>query len=327
MELFQVIYALTTIALLLLFIKVIPYWFNSFDSIFRVINVYVFATIIIDLFGILEFVLNRLILNDIFFRMSSVFKDPNIYARFNLIAIFFLLSILFFQKNLTKNHKVYYSSALILTIVCVFLSLSRSGYLTFVLGLIVFSFLFKGKQYKIIVIGIVSLFTIIGVLLLATQRDFFGGTAVVETSGINRIQLILGGIRIIKDNWLLGIGYSNFGNFYITTYVSKILKTTEFTYYMMGYATSIHNWLIEVWVEQGIIGLLAFIFLFSNILKYLFSTFKKESDPLKRVCLSSFYLMTCVFLIHGFFYHTFIFHFFFWLMFSFAVSLITLLTK
>jgi len=321
------IYAISTFALLLLFIKVIPYWFNSKISILRVINVYVLATVITNIYGVIEFVINRMILNDIFFRMSSVFKDPNIYARFNLIAIFFLLSILFFNKNLTRNLKIYNLFALLLSGLSIFMSLSRSGYLTLLLGLVIFSFLFKGKKYKLIAIAVVLLIASFGILLLATQRDFLGGTAIIEASGINRIQLILGGIEIIKENWLLGIGYTNFGNYYVTNYVSQVLRITEFNYYMMGYATSIHNWLIEIWAEQGIIGLAAFVFLFGNLLKYLFSNFKKAIDSITKVCLSSFFLMTLVFLIHGFFYHTFIFHFFFWLMFGFTVSLIIILEK
>lgn len=327
MDSFQAVYAISTFAFLLLFIKVIPYWINSKISIMRIINIYVAATIITNIYGVVEFIINRMILNDIFFRMSSVFKDPNIYARFNLIAIFFLLSILFFNKNLSKNLKLYNLFALLLSGLSLFMSLSRSGYLTLLLGLVIFSFLFKGKKYKIIAIAVVLLFTIFGILLLATQRDFIGGTAIIETSGINRIQLILGGIEIIKDNWLFGIGYTNFGNFYVANYVSKVLKMNEFNYYMMGYATSIHNWLIEVWVEQGIIGLTAFIIFFGSVLRYLFSNFKKAIDPILRVCLASFFLMIVVFLIHGFFYHTFIFHFFFWLMFGFTVSLISVIEK
>ncbi len=327
MDPLQGIYAISTFALLFLFIKVIPYWFNSKISILNVINVYILATIITNIYGVLEFIINRMILNDIFFRMSSVFKDPNIYARFNLIAIFFLLSILFFNKNLKNNLKIYYLFGLLLCGLSLFMSLSRSGYLTLLLGLVIFSFLFKGKKYKLIAIAVVSLIALLGILLLATQRDFLGGTALIEASGINRILLILGGIDIIKENWFFGIGYTNFGNFYVTNYVSNVLKMTEFNYYMMGYATSIHNWLIEIWVEQGIIGLVSFVFLFGNILRYLFSNFKKTFDPIIKVCLSSFFLMIVVFLIHRFFYHTFIFHFFFWLMFGFTVSLITILEK
>jgi len=207
------------------------------------------------------------------------------------------------------------------------MSLSRSGYLTLFIGLFIFSFLFKGKKYKIIAFVTVFLLGLIGILLLATQRDFFGGTAILEASSLNRIQLILGGIEIIQNNWLFGIGYTNFGNYYVATYVSDTLRISAFNYFMLGYATSIHNWLIEVWAEQGIFGLIAFVYLFGSVTWYLFNNFRKTNNSILKVCLSSFLLMISVFLIQGFFYHTFLFHFFFWLMFGFTISLIIFLEK
>lgn len=327
MEMLFAAYALITLLLLLLFIYVIPYWFDSLNKILKVINIYLLSLTITNLYGVSEFIINRFLLGDIFFRMSSFFNDPNIYSRFNLIGIFFILSLLFFHKGLNKSQILVYASILSIAIISLFLSLSRSGYLTFFIGLIIFSFFLEGKRYKVIAFLSVFLMAIIAIILLATQRDFFGGTALVEASTLNRVQLIIGGINFLQDNWLFGVGYTNFGNFYISHYVSKILKVSAFDYTMTGFATSIHNWFIEVWVEQGIFGIIAFFILFSNLLRNLFRRFKLTENQSLKACLLSFFFMILIFLTHGFFYHTFMFHFFFWLMLGFAVAALNIANR
>lgn len=321
MDLIQVLYALTTIILLLLFIYVIPYWFMSIEKILRAINVYILSLVITNLYGIVEFIVNRLLLDDITFRMSSFFNDPNIYARFDLIGIFFLLSFLFFRKDLKVFQKNIYLFILLLSLIGLLFSLSRSGLFTFFLVTIIFSLLIKNNKFKIMIFVAILFFTLIAVILLITERDFFGGSVLVEASNLNRVQLILGGINIIKENWILGIGYTNFGNYYISHYVSNILKVSAYDYNITGLASSIHNWFIEVWAEQGILGVISFIIFFFNSLRILFRKFKLTINWNLKACLLAFFMMILIFLVHGFFYHTFIFHFFFWLMFGFVITI------
>ncbi len=308
--------AVLTIFLLVSLMYIIPFWFRSRELVFKVIKVFFISVWVVGTIGVVQVGLNFVSPSQAF-RLSSVFHDPNIYARFMVIAIFFAFSLLLFS-----NERIVKRSQLIGLIALAFFNLlfsfSRSGYATLVFGSLFFATFIESKKLRFLVIGSAILLGAGAFVVLVSQR--FEGSAIVESSNLNRVQLILGGIEMIRNHWLEGIGYTNFGNFYKTFYLGGVLHVSPETYEQMGYATSIHNWFIEVWAEQGVVGLVGFMWLFVILFRKLRDARRSTADTSLQALLIGYSLMMFVFIFHGLFYITFISQFFFWVITGFALA-------
>ncbi len=307
----KVITSLFTLPLLLTIAYLFPFYFdkkNDYELLFKGI---IYSLAFVSVYGILQYFLGLATLTP-GFRISSVFHDPNIFSRYILIGSFFVISHLLFSKK----HIISKTSLIIILIIslgCLFLTFSRSGYATFFIVLIIFLFFHQNKKLKYIIIPPIILISIAAFIFLYSQRVFVGDS-IIEESSFNRIQLIFAGLDMISNNWFTGIGYTNFPFIYSENYVVGVFQMSLYQYEMLGGAVSIHNWFVEVWAELGIFGLIAFLWFFIVLLKKIKRAVVKTSDEKVKSLLVGSYMMILIFLLHGFFYHTFISQFFFWIM-------------
>lgn len=315
--------SLITVPILLSLLFTISFWFNDIEKIIKAIRYFVVSVVTVCLIGIIEFLLLSSSGNIENIRIRSIFIDPNIFARFVLFGIFFIVPFIY-----SKNYIIFKRRTLLfflfLFLLNLVLSLSRSGYLTLIIGGIYFALTLENKKIRTLIISASVFIGVIIFTYLFTQRSF-AGSAIIEPSNINRLQLILGGIDMIQSHWFLGIGYTNFANYFETHYLVNFLSVSSESYKYAGFATEIHNWIIEVCAEQGIVGLTIFVLLFKKIFNQLNNTRKNEIDGTIKNILQGFTFMYFIFLFHGFFYHTFISQFFFWVLsgFSFATILVS----
>jgi O-antigen ligase len=306
----RMILSLLTVPILVSLFYTSSYWFNDRGKIRIAIRYFLNSVFVVCIIGIIEFIVLSVSGTPINIRLNSVFVDPNIFARYVLLGIFFVIPLLFYKDvNIFSRKTLIFF--LILFLLNLLLSLSRSGYLTFIIGCVVFALFIDNRKIKSLMIGGSIAVGLLIFAYLMTQRSF-AGSALVEPSNINRIQLILGGLDIIQSHWLFGIGYTNFGNYFEKQYLENILSVSSEAYREAGMATEIHSWIIEVWAEQGIIGLGIFCLLFYKIFSLINTARKRETNSTHRNILMGFILLFFTFIFHGFFYHTFISQFFFW---------------
>jgi len=142
----------------------------------------------------------------------------------------------------------------------------------------------------------------------------------LDRSTLNRVQIILGAVDIVKKHWLIGIGYTNFEPYFADNYLESTLRTDLENYEEQGYTVSMHNWLMEILSEQGVVGLAAFMWFFYLLFKKIIAARKATQNPTFRAILFGHLLMLLAFLVQGFFYHTFISQFPFWMYAAFAMS-------
>lgn len=304
--------AFFTLPLLISTAYLFPVFLTKKETDFKVFKSIVFSFFVVIGFGVFQLIFN-LMTKSFGYRLSSIFYDPNIFSRFILIGLFFIIAHLVYAKKyiIKKNILI---SLVCFGLICLVFTFSRSGYATFLLGLIVLTIFSKNRKIKV---GVVLSAIVIGILsfsFLNIQRNFSEMGSLIEPSSFNRLQLLFAGVDIIMDNWLLGIGYTNFPSFYVKNYVEGLFNMTLFNYEMLGYAISIHNWFVEVWAEQGIIGLISFVTIFVLLLKKIKKLIELTSSDTHKSLLIGSYLMICLFLFHGLFYHTFISQFYFWVM-------------
>ncbi|HTX19816.1 MAG TPA: O-antigen ligase family protein [Bacteroidota bacterium] len=313
--------ALATLPMLISFLYVTPYWVNTRQMVLKGVRVLLLSVLTAGLIGLAEIALHFLLPAQIPIRVSSVFHDPNIFSRFLATGIFFAGALLLFNVHDVFPRKALW---LILSVsfVCLFFTLSRSGTGTVLVGVVLLALLAKRRKLALFLALLVPILGMLALAFLIYARQF-GNNAFIEPSNINRIQLIIAGLDMIRQHWLLGIGYTNYSYVFVQSYFNSTMAVSLVNYEMLGYQTSIHNWLIEVWAEQGIFGVVGFVWFFGSLFRRLRAARARSVDKTLQAILAGYTLMFFAFLFHGFFYHTFISQFFFWVNAGFATAAIT----
>jgi O-antigen ligase len=206
--------------------------------------------------------------NGNFFRATGFFSLPLTYGGIQM-AIFFLLAPFYFFREDILNKKVY-SVILLLLFFSIIASYARSAWMGFGAAAVLLLFFLK-KKYIFAAIGT----TIIGVIAvyyihpdLLFKYGLFSMFDISENAPYNnlvRIKLWQSTWIMIKDNWLFGIGYSNF---------AEIFETYKVPFDYRGLSDP-HNGYLKVAALSGIFGGIAFIVLWSQDLKTKYITYRK----------------------------------------------------
>jgi O-antigen ligase len=203
-----------------------------------------------------------------FFRATGFFNLPLTYGGVQL-GIFLLLIPYFFLKDEIFNKKLFLC-ILLLLFYSIIASYARSAWLGFGAASLLLIFFLK-KKYKFIVTAaaIVSLIVVYFVHPdLLFKYGVFSMFDVSENAPYNnlvRIKLWHSTWNMIKDNWLIGIGYSDF---------SEIMETYKVPFDYRG-LTDPHNDYLKVSALSGIFGGIAFILLWVKDLGTKYIAFRK----------------------------------------------------
>jgi O-antigen ligase len=207
--------------------------------------------------GFVEFATRTLLFNpkviasnevESYFRVNSLFFDPNIYGRFLALLMLGLASVLLWARR----PRPLIATALALAVLWggLLLTLSRSSFVALLLGLAVLAWLRWGLRA---VLPAAALAAVAGLVLVlafpGALRLDLGSSASVETATSGRANLISGGLRLAADRPLLGWGSGSFqGEFRRHERAS----TREAT-------SASHTIPITVAAEQGVVGLLVYV--------------------------------------------------------------------
>jgi O-antigen ligase len=191
-------------------------------------------------------------------RIIGTFGNPNVYAV--LLAMILPISVGYFLKyqKLTGRILFLVSSALISTALA--FTYSRGGMICAIFGLIPFAFAYKAildKRQLIWISGLI-LVTVIFIYassqfpkaeLTAEKLESFSARLTIPTSTVSeRLHYWTIAKNMILDHPILGTGISSFGIRY-GKYKPVGISETKYA----------HNVFLQIWVEQGLIGLLGFI--------------------------------------------------------------------
>lgn len=138
---------------------------------------------------------------------------------------------------------------------------------------------FLKKIMFAVVVG--SILVSVGLLVYSNQVAPHSDNPWVRSEGTSSIRVCLwqGTYRLLQNNWVLGVGLSDFKEVYSTSYITCDAEPLEYP----------HNLFMTVWTELGLFGVFAFAFiLISSIKKASFSEYKL-----------SLYLFLIYFLVHG----------------------------
>jgi O-antigen ligase len=240
-------------------------------------------------------------------RATSFFYDPNYFANLLISVIPLVIAyILIFKKRIMK---LFLTFIFLLFNIVLFLTFSRSAWLStaIIYLLMFFMFMKKERVIRYLPILLLACFVFIpkNLLQLGIKR------VSIDYSTLTRIELLKSSLKIIKDHPITGVGLANFKNVY------PMYESPTAFYQGKIYA---HNSYLEFWAEAGTVSFLLFLFLLFIVFKnYIFAirVFKKDYE--KYYICFFFFLATIANFIQAFFFsfeHLKLF--WFWVAFSFV---------
>lgn len=238
------------------------------ESIF---NLVVLAGVIISVLGFLQLIL----IPDFEFltaygfdphknRLASTFLDPNFAGAFLNISL--LLAFYLWLKQRSKK----LVSAMILILLAVVLTFSRSAYLMFLAEIIIFG-LFRLKKLLIITIiffGLLYLFYV-----PFNQR--VNGAFVLDKSASERLDSWNMGLGIVKSNPFLGIGFNNLRNYKSENNLNKVFSDNN-----SHSGAGLDSSFLVILATTGIVGFIVYLSwwvnMFGEFSKLIKNPFKNE---------------------------------------------------
>lgn len=237
-------YFFRIIVIFLLFFAFQQY-FEKNRKIYPFINILGIIGIVYSFIGIREFIIYNI-------RASSIFLNPNSLGGFTAIFSITSLSFLFFKKQKSNFEKILHILCFTISFICLYFSLSRSGWVFFFISLMtLICFKFKKKAIYVIIS-----------LIVCSSLIYFNFKETIDTllrieSGLNFRQVIWGiSYRVFKDNTIFGIGLGCLEKvkrvyFYTNDPMTKAR--------VLGIQFSAHSEFLQALSETGLVGLVLYL--------------------------------------------------------------------
>ena len=185
-----------------------------------------------------------------YFRVNSLFFDPNVYGRFLALVMVVLAGVLLWapaRRDITRL-----AVALALLWAAMVLTLSESSFAALLVGLAVLAGL-RWRPWPVVAVcaaGVVVALAVVAVTpgTVGLKTDSFSS---VNEASSGRAKLIRGGLKMARDRPLTGFGSGSFAERYrVREHVASSRLSAES-----------HTIPVTIAAEQGAIGLLAYGYL------------------------------------------------------------------
>lgn len=221
-------------------------------------------------------------------RVIGIFGfSPNYLALFLAPVAVLTASLLFTDYRLPslKNKYLHFAvvgSLLAVSLVAIYFSGSRGGFLAIAAGLGVFliaqywSWIQKRLSAKIIVVILIVVASYTGWTFLRPDfsAETIGGRTV--TSNNIRWEIWRTSLELGSKHPILGVGLGNFQNAFDELTRNRV----NFPEYITPMALTPHNLFLMFWLSTGILGLVAFLWLLVSFYRQVLRNFKEEFSPI-----------------------------------------------
>jgi hypothetical protein len=194
-----------------------------------------------------------------YFRVNSLFFDPNIYGRYLALTMILLAAVLLWTRR--RREAILIASALVLLWVGLLFSLSQSSFAALLLGLGVLAAL-RWRAWPVLAGTGLAALVAVGLVLFApaTLNLETGSLDELDRATSGRANLVGGGLRMVRDRPIYGFGSGS----YAERYRERERVSSE------KVAAASHTIPLTVTAEQGVIGLAAYLALVALSLALLF---------------------------------------------------------
>lgn len=204
-------------------------------------------------------------------RIQGLYSDPGFHA--HAIVIFFGLTLpwLFYARS--KKIKMLASILITCYVMNVIGTGARVGWASLTFSFLIFLLVLK-HRYKYLVgpISILLVILIFLALFRTTDAPTFERLQYGKDKSFSwRLDTYRQGIEMVRDHPLLGVGTGN----YLAEYHNYLSVAPNLSRYFMGW---LHNSYLQIWAENGTIGLGVFLIFFLTIIFGLLTAYLKAVD-------------------------------------------------
>ncbi|WP_312699776.1 O-antigen ligase family protein [Sedimentibacter sp.] len=190
-------------------------------------------------------------------RIYSTFFNPNVFGFYISFIIILVCEDLDTKKSTLE------SSVFLSAVLCLILTFSRAAWFSLTAALVISGFMNR-KYFKYALITVVLIFST-DLILGSGRTDFSKVTR--DSSFIYRLEVWKVSIKIIKDNFLSGIGFGTLSR-YVGEYSNVVSTKIEHS----------HNLYLQVFTETGVLGFGIFTCFIIKIFKYLHIKLKENKN-------------------------------------------------
>ncbi len=235
---------------------------NTKQAMDRFLGVMYFVTVVIGIVGVVQGIigveesasLTDLELNkDMPGRIYSTLGNPNNFAQ--IIVLFLPFSFVYTLKKKHVLGRITLFAFLVLPVVSLVMTYSRSGWIAFVFSVAVFVVLYKPK---LVYLGTVLIFIAVPFLPQSVINRILTIGNLSDSSSSYRIDIWSGCVEMLKKWWICGLG------------VGPEAFSKVFPSYAPGtltIASHSHMMFMEMMTEAGIAGLVSYTFLVIELIR------------------------------------------------------------
>lgn len=299
---------------------------SSVEDITKIVELIVVGAFITALYGIYQWKIVGIAVNpsltDITVnqgmsgRVFSTMGNPNIYGEFLVLTLPLFGSIIIGSESWWK--KGIYAVMILPVILILFLTGSRSAWVSFAFAIFIFVFFTNRKLLPfMILVGLLA----IPALPQSIYRRILTIFNPNDSSLQYRKQILEPAMPMLRDYWLGGVGLGNqvFNTIY-KRYKSFSLKTVAHT----------HNLYLQLWLETGILGVLSLLWLLFRLFKKSCNAIFTQNNPRIKTILIGCISSISGILVMGFADHTWFYNrilFLFWVVIALTFSALKLLNQ
>jgi O-antigen ligase len=205
-----------------------------------------------------------------FYRVNSIFWDPSMYGRFLVLTILAVLTVLLFRTRRGPAFEIAMGAAIVVLWIGLLFSFSQSSFVALVCAVIL-AVLIAWRWRALVAVAVVAAVMIpVGIASpqLENVRESLDGSArgTISNATGGRSTLISVGLRIARDNPVVGVGLGGFGDAYAARVSRRKADRNQAS----------HTTPITVAAETGVIGLALFAWLLGAAL---FVAFRRSTGP------------------------------------------------
>lgn len=207
--------------------------------------------------GFVEYATRHLLLNpkviasnqlEDYFRVNSLFFDPNIYGRF--LAVVMVLATAWLLWARRQRDVVVATVVLGVLWAGLVLTFSQSSFASLLIGLAVLAALrWRARWTALVSLGVVAVGVALILAIPGALKVDLGSSKSADVSTSGRYHLIEGGVRLFADRPVAGYGSGSFARRYRRAEKVSAERATSAS----------HTIPITIAAEQGVIGLLAYL--------------------------------------------------------------------
>lgn len=189
---------------------------------------------------------------DPYFRIQSLFFDPNIFGRFVALVMIVVAAVMICT---TRARRVFASAGVLAVLwMGLVLTLSQSSFAALLAGLVALAALRWNARHVLTVTGVLLLAGVVFALAMpSVSRIDLGSSRSAEKSTSGRFDLISGGLKLWGERPLVGHGSGGFSAAFVD---DRLAKNSAFG---SPSTSKSHTSPLTVAAEQGLIGLAAFL--------------------------------------------------------------------